>query len=471
MLRQILIPALILALPTMTGACVAVYPAVGARAQPGAASAVTAARAEAPGEPADPAADRWPARWGAPDAPRGLIVPIEHRVIDLIPRHLGRFHHLRTAELEYRHAEALAKGVGIEDGFRFEAEGPGSLVFLPPVEAADAKDPAQPGDEAEVFAFVSAQETADSTADDPRIAIERTWFALYDADTRDVKGTIVLIPGMLGTPQPIIEGQIRAWRTNGYAVLRFLAHPSRFTERAEVQVTEGDEADVGRRLAEIYDQRTAECAFAADAALDHVFARRPSLRDKPVVLVGMSGGAMVLPTVYAYAPERYDAAVLIAGGANFLKISVQSNYAEWIDAIVLDWEPDRADSVGEPTPDRLERVSNAYLSASRLDATHTAPELADIPVLMLHATRDRAVPSATGDTLWRLLNTPERWVFNVGHEVIFVMLPMQTGRVLAWIDRAAGLLPEEPVAPPAPTPADPPGPTTGDASEPTGREP
>lgn len=433
---------LILSASLWSGGCVAVYPAMGMRSEPGLATA----RPEAPSVAAEADAadvqaatarrsDRWPARWGAPGSPRGVVVPVEHRLIDLRPAHLGRFHHLRTSETEYRHAEALARAVGKDDGFRFEAEGPGSLVYLPPAELRDPDAPVEPGDESFVVAFVSARELPRSTPDDPRIAIERTWLAFYDAASPEPKGTIVIIPGMLGTPQPIIEGKVRYWRNSGYAVLRFLSHPSRFTERIEVPIPAGEEERVGRELADVYDQRTAECAFAADAALDYVFARRAGLKDKPVVLVGMSGGAMVLPTVYAYAPHRYHAGVLIAGGANFLKISALSNYADWIDAMVLDWEPDKPDTTGRATPERLERLNNGYLGASRLDATHTAPEMAAIPTLVLHATRDRAVPSDTGDVLWRLLGQPERWVFNVGHEVIFVMLPTQSGRMQAWIDR------------------------------------
>ncbi len=435
------IAASILALPVWAGGCVSVHPAMGARSEPGASVRAPDPRPDAP-RPAGALQQedsRWPARWAGPDipdAPKGVIVPSEHRVAQLRQAHLGRFHQLRTSETEYRHAEALARAVGFDDGFRFEPEGPGSLVFLPPVEDADPDRPGQPGGEAEVFVFVSAQETDESTPDDPRVAIERTWLALYDPTTPEPRGTVVLIPGMLGTPQPIIEGMVRTWRASGYAVLRFLSHPSRFTERLEIEVAPGQEEAVGRRLARVYDQRTAECAYAADAALDRVFAQRPGLADKPVALVGMSGGAMVLPSVYAYAPDRYNAAVLIAGGVNFLRISALSNYADWIDAVVLDWDPDDPADTGRPTPERLERVSNAYLAASRLDATHTAPELARVPALVLHASRDRAVPAETGDALWRLLDTPERWVFNVGHEMIFVMLPTQAGRIQSWLDRA-----------------------------------
>lgn len=443
--------------------CLSVYPASGLRAESGyggqrGTSSVLAARAESPDAPLDAAAERWPARWGGEDAPRGVIVPLRTPVGDLRQAHLGRFHQLRTGEAEYDQAARLAKAVGIEGGFRFETEGPGSLVYLPPLEAAaapvgDADDADLPAADApadaagaEVFVFVSGKETGESTPQDPRIAIERTWMALYDATGGEAGanplGTIVLIPGMLGTPQPIIEGMISFWRNSGFAVLRLMAHPSRFTERVEMPVPDGAEAAAGAALARIYDERTAETAYAVDAGLTHALVRRPSLAGKPVTLIGMSGGAMVLPSVYAYAPERYDAAVLIAGGVNFLRISALSNYADWIDAIVLDWDADDAASLGRATPEELERLSNAYLAASELDSTHTAAAMADIPVLMLHATRDRAVPSDLGEAMWRLLGTPERWVFPVGHEMIFVMLPMQAERMTAWIKGAIAPNPE-----------------------------
>lgn len=424
--------------------CVAVYPAMGLRAQ------TEGVGSRQPDTDVPPAAtpvgnpvastDRWPARWGVPGAARGVIIPTDHRVGDLRPAHLGRFHQLRTGEVEYAHAQALAKGVGITEGFRFETEGPGSFVFAPPVELADGVQAASapgPDDAAEVFVYASAQLVERQDGED-RVAIERTWLALYAPRTSDPVGTIVLIPGMLGTPEPIIEGMIRFWRAEGYAVLRFMSHPSRFTERVEVAIGPGEEEAVASRLASIYDQRTAECAYAADAAVGHVMSTRDTLRGKPVVLVGMSGGAMVLPTVYAYAPQRYAAAVLIAGGANFLRISAESNYADWIDAVVLDWAPQDPASQGRPDPERLARLSDAYLLASRLDAMHTAGEMAGIPVLVLHATNDKAVPSALGEQLWQRLGTPERWVYAVTHEIIFVMLPTQARRMGDWINAAIG---------------------------------
>lgn len=428
--------------------CVSISPAMGLRAapagesDPGAGTAVDH-RPETPGGDTQPADSRWPARWGKAGSPRGVIVPCETPADRLRSAHLGRYHQLRTGETEYAQAAALASGVGVTDGFRFETEGPGSLVFLEPFDPrliqpepkgeAAKEDPNAP---AETFVFVSGR-VLDRHDGEDRVALERTWIAFYDAIGDETKGTIMLVPGMLGTPEPIIEGMVRYWRHAGYAVIRLMSHPSRFTERVEVTVRPGEEEAVGQRLAAIYDQRTAECAYACDAALTHAIASHEAIRDKPVVLVGMSGGAMVLPTVYAYAPQRYKAAVLIAGGENFLKISALSNYADWIDAVVLDWAPDDAGSNGRPTPEALEHVSDAYVAAARLDAMDTASEL-DAPVLVLHATNDKAVPSFLGDALWRRLGTPERWVYPVGHELIFGMLPTQAGRLQKWIDDAIG---------------------------------
>ncbi len=452
MARSRLIPTVFLAsalLPGLTG-CLSIQPALTLAPasmpshRPEAPASATQPRpsADQPTQPAQPAdaqapdrnRPRWPDRWGQPDAPRGVIVPSPFGPAQLRPAHLGRFHTLRLGNAEYLHATALAEALGIEDGFRFEAEGPGSLVFLPPLDPEEQPQNPAADDPFESVVFVSAR-LIERKNDEDRVALERTWIANYDALTDNPKGTIVMIPGMLGTPQPIIEGMIRYWCRAGYAVVRLLSHPSRFTERVEVPVTPGNVTEAATLLASIYDQRTAECAYAADAAIRHFHAARPAMKDKPVVLLGMSGGAMVLPTVYAYAPDNYDAAVLIAGGADFLTISATSNYAEWIDAIALDWAPDDPNSTGKPDPATLETLSDAYLAASRLDAMHTAP-LMTVPRLVLHSSKDRAVPSQTGDALWQRLGRPERWTYSVGHELIFIMLPTQADRLQKWIDAA-----------------------------------
>lgn len=374
----------------------------------------------------------WPARWGDDPQTRGIIVDLDPTV-RMRPIHYSRFHQGRSTPDDYSDSALLATGLGITDPFKFRVEGPGSFVFIEdPLTGEPLKDPPQLA-----FKFVSAQHAVveGDVSNDPQdyIALQRTWFTLRDPkDNRDTLGTIVLLPGMFGTPEPIVDAAERYWHTKGYAVLRMLSHPARFTQHLTLSYLDGRTDSIASQAARSADQRIAECAYATDAALDHVFSKRAQLADKPVVLVGMSGGAMALPSVYAYDPERYDAAVLIAGGANFLRIMIESNYSDWIDAILIDFDPS-SDSLGSPAPELVDTLSERYLEFTKLDAYKTAPLLSRIPVLILHANNDKAVPSKTGDLLYEQLGKPERWTYPLGHELIFAGLPTQIPRINIWL--------------------------------------
>jgi alpha-beta hydrolase superfamily lysophospholipase len=392
------------------------------------------ARPETTGTPAPQttSTDRWPPRWGDDPDTRGVIVEVTHPLADLGAAHLSRHHTLRVSDTEYDDADALARAIGFDGSYKFRAEGPGSFLFA-------QRDPSQtPRDVEEpdlLFKFVSAAPNTSkkADADEEHILIQRTWFT-YRTPLTDAPpvATLVLLPGMFGTPEPIVDATERYFRTRGYAVLRMLAHPSRFTEHAAYVIGSEYEGKNADEIAAMYDSRTAECAYAAHAALAHVNRHHPENASNPVLLLGMSGGAMVLPTVYAYAPDRFDACVLIAGGGNFFEISATSNYAKWIDAIeFLTVDEEEMEVVG-PSADLIRKVSNAYLESSRLDALKTAPEMRDVPVLMLHASSDRAVPAKTGDALHRALGEPERWVYPMGHELIFATLPMQIPKIESW---------------------------------------
>ena len=278
--------------------------------------------------------------------------------------------------------------------------------------------------------------------DEDYVELQRTWFTYRDPVLKgdsEAKGTIVLLPGMFGTPDVIIDGLEKFWYKNGFAVLRMRSHPSRYTEHRLFKVKPGHEADDAKITAALSDERVAEGAYATKAAVEYVTSKRPEMDGKPVVLVGMSGGAMMLPTVYAYAPEAYAGSVLIAGGADFMKIAIESNYKHWIDALVFEfWNEQSPGSntfgnVFEPADGQLEALSDAYLRASKLDAYHTAQEMHDVPVLILHASTDEAVPAETGDLLYQQLGQPERWTYPIGHELIFAGLPTQATRINRWI--------------------------------------
>tara|TARA_R110000868_G_scaffold226872_1_gene479679 strand:- start:191718 stop:193055 length:1338 start_codon:yes stop_codon:yes gene_type:complete len=381
----------------------------------------------------------WPARWGAdtiqPGDRAGVIVELDHPVSELAPAHLSRFHRLRTGDTEYSDMDALATGMGIDHAYKFQAEGPGCYLFVhsPPMDGEEPK-PTKDGEPQLLFKYISAQlSTKVHTSEEDQLELERTWFTYRTPRSKqDSIGTILLMPGMFGTPEPVIEGVERYFRSKGWSVLRMLSHPSRFTERKQFGVPPGSEAFIAQRIAEMFDTRTAEAAYASSAAMHFVHEKYPDDAEKPVVLLGMSGGAMILPTVYAFDPSLYSGGVLIAGGGNFLEINIRSNYAKWIDAIDLDADPSEPE-IQELEKAQLQELSNLYMTMSKLDSLHTAESMQGVPILMLHGSGDKAVPASTGDALFEALGKPERWVYPVGHELIFAGLPLQTTKIEKWV--------------------------------------
>ena len=428
---------------------------------------------------------RWPERWGSDGDHFGTIIELDPAE-PMRPTHLSRHHQFRSGDIEYADANQLAADMGIMSGFKFKPEAGGSFLFVPnPKNKVQAfADPIQdPGtlDKANTpelaFKFVSATKLESNqsiemefvnpktgekvngvmtpmdelgiekqkvSADEDHVELQRTWFHYRDPIEKESRpepvGTIVLLPGMFGTPHPIVNGLEKYWRNQGYGVIRMRSQPSRFTQHEMFAVKKGRESGVARKAARLNDERVAEGAYATKAALDYVHGLRPELVGKPAVLVGMSGGAMMLPTVYAYSPHAYDGAVLIAGGADFLSIAIESNYKKWIDASVFDFKADSQEArlntdLGKPTKEQLATLSSVYLEHSKLDAYHTATELGDIPVLMLHASLDQAVPASSGELLYQQLGEPDRWTYPLGHELIFAGLPTQVARIDRWITK------------------------------------
>ena len=374
----------------------------------------------------------WPSRWGGHVDQRGVVIEMDPAT-PLRPVHYSRYHQGRSTPEAYSDVGRLATAMGIEDSFKFKAEGPGSFIFVEnSIDPQEVKNPPRL-----MFKFISARnaphDTTEIEDDVDFVAIERTWFTYRDPKPgKEMRGVVVLLPGMFGTPEPIVNATENYMVNSGFGVLRMLSHPSRYTQHLVLPYLDGRTDSIAKQAALSADQRVAECAYATDAAIKHVLSNVDGLEEQPFVLIGMSGGAMALPSVYAYTPERYDAAVLIAGGANFLRIMIESNYRDWIDAILIDFDP-LSDELGRPDPGLVENLSDRYLEHTKLDAYQTAPLLREIPTLILHATKDRAVPAATGDLLYDRLGRPERWTYPLGHELIFASLPMQIPRIDTWL--------------------------------------
>ncbi len=342
-------------------------------------------------------------------------------------------------------------------------EGRGAFVFTPDTTAEPDRVKAAT-EPTLYFKFISG--SRDETWE--RVRIQRTWFAYYEPvgygpfDQRaplPPKGLVVLLPGLFGTPVPSVLQIVHVLRDRGFAVLRMLSHPSRFTEEASWVL--GDDADIDPLAASIaleLGDRAAECAYAVDAVIATLEQERPMLKGAGRFGVGLSGGAMVLPTVVARNPTTWIAAVFIGGGVDFLDIGLRSNYTNWIDALRFR----RSD--GQPLDaNQSARLVAAYRAQASLDSYHTIDALAGKPMLMIHGTGDMAVPADLGDLLWTRAGKPERWSFNAGHELLFLALPLHMNRLAAWVESTANAAANTMPTPPSPVPAPVPSSAPGDA--------
>lgn len=372
----------------------------------------------------------WPVRWGREDSSglQGVARRVEGDVVGWRARVHGVFGPPALADDE---VALLVEGFGGQA--RFVAEGRMSCTIRLDVRENSENGQGAEGlyDAAAFYQFVSGQEVEGGGEDggDQVVAVERAWFALYEPFEGEARGVALVMPGLFGTPRPVVDQVVAGLRSRGWVVVRMLAQPSRFTQIEEIEAGIDAIDAVAERVARLSDSRAAECAYAVEGVFSLIEAERPGLVGLPRVAVGMSGGAMTLPAVVARDPGSYSAAVLIAGGANVMAITRESNYRE-AEAITLRWRG------GEPGAGALRELDSAYLAHSRLDAYHTAEALRGVPVLMIHGSSDRAVPAWTGDLLWERLGEPERWVWNAGHELLFVRLGLQSRRVLDWLDGA-----------------------------------
>lgn len=388
-------------------------------------------------DPASIPSAAWPARTPIPSAPgaRGVIRPLE--AASLSGSQSGLALLFKPGEADLADARALFPNVDGPDAPKIEFESPGSFIFRASQRPSKAPAPALR------FVYISARP---GEGEPPAARIERTWFGYHDpAPGASPRGLALLMPGMFGTPEPILNIFITRLTAQGWGVVQMMAQPSRFTQRVAFIADKADLPGSAATIAAELDQRAAECAYAAQAAMAHIARERPALAPLPRIAVGMSGGAITMPSVLALDPAAYSAAVMIAGGCNYLAINEESNYRTLIDAISVEWKPE------PPTEEERGALDALYLERSRLDSYHAAPVLRGKRMLLIHGDHDGAVPARLGDLLWERLGKPERWVHTAGHEEVFMKLPAQMDRIMEWL----AALPAEPAAaapPPQPAP-------------------
>jgi predicted esterase len=241
------------------------------------------------------------------------------------------------------------------------------------------------------------------------------------------RGLVIYLRSLTGTEYE--REVIDRFQDEGWWVLdvRFALLRSKGIDVPVIDTEQPDAAAVV--IAAYIDHRLAEYAYAVEGALSYLAAEHSEVVEGPVVAVGFSKGAIVLTPVVARSLDRIDAAVLVAGGANILRIARTSH-------VDLD-ELRVTDADGNALSGRDEgRLFDVYQQRSALDPYATAPALTRMPVLMVHGAFDAVVPARTGDVLHRRLGRPERWTCFGGHSVVFWLLPRLAAEIIQWVERA-----------------------------------
>lgn len=185
----------------------------------------------------------------------------------------------------------------------------------------------------------------------------------------------------------------------------------------------------GRWMGEWIRGDMADMSYAYQTGLEFAERAEPVLKGVPVVVLGTSLGAIFTPPLVARLGDRVQAAVLIGGGANMLRIMAETDPDVFNIGLLVGEGDVRL------TPERGKKWSEAYLANNPLDPVHTAPSLARIPTLMIHAERDGLVPHQYGDLLWERAGKPERWTVDSGHIWLFVTLKDRATQIADWIDQ------------------------------------
>lgn len=196
------------------------------------------------------------------------------------------------------------------------------------------------------------------------------------------------------------------------------------------------------RLASRIDEHLCDRAYALEAMIKYLEVKRPDLLVGRRVVVGMSAGAIALPTAVARIGP-VDAAVLIGGGENVARIVTNSpllsGHTELVETVVDSSDPKHLviSKAACKDPNKRRKFVEQVLQESKLDPHHTASVLRGTPVLMLHAEYDRIVHAETGRALYESLQRPERWRYRTGHIGLTAIIPWKIGYVLDWVERNA----------------------------------
>lgn len=242
-----------------------------------------------------------------------------------------------------------------------------------------------------------------------------------------VRGTIVYMSGLGSIPyEQAIADELSA---RGWWLVRIATPRVWWYESKPWYIgSREDVPHIARQLAGVLDDLVAEPAYAAQAALDYLAESRPEIPQSPLAIVGFSAGSLAAPAIVARTPDRFDAAVLVGGGANLLEISQKSDLTDG--GVRLAWPDD------QPRGDWRSELFREYLACSKLDPYHTARFLRNKPVLTVLANFDLTVPAENGWLLWDRLGRPDKYTHVGEHRTMFLTLHSQANRIADWLEHA-----------------------------------
>ena len=193
--------------------------------------------------------------------------------------------------------------------------------------------------------------------------------------------------------------------------------------KMEVQLAGNNPAE---SAIEIFESKYCQVITATKAIRKRMETQLPDLARAPLVLVGISAGALNTPALYTELQGEVDAVVLVAGGANLLEITQDGVFTNW----------KFTDNNGKRfSKDSLEAMNELYLATPSRDPYFLAQELPHDATLIIHAKWDEVVPAENGDLLWERAGKPERWIYPSGHLGLFMTFGSHAPAIADWINQ------------------------------------
>jgi len=185
-----------------------------------------------------------------------------------------------------------------------------------------------------------------------------------------------------------------------------------------------DAKDAGTHLGKEISTDVIASASGVEPLLAWVEEQQPTLRSRPLIVVGCSGG---VPAAMAFASRHVDrlAGLIIVGGfEDFEQLLARTDLNNGEDTIV--WRDDT------PLPEQQRQFTEAFQANCTVDPGRLARAIPTDRVLMVQGRFDTLVPADLSDRLWQSLGQPERWKFFGGHRLLFFRLSAYSSDLANW---------------------------------------